>query len=787
MSKARRKTATDPGTGRAFVPRVQAAPPSADAPVDPFARVATVLILGLVVLRWLIPTESAADGETLWIVELWFAAAAVWAWSRFRSGNWTIRLTGFDAALWVIVAGHVISTAVVFRTGGNRRAALNMSWEWIGLGLAFFLLRQIVPSQANPAEKTAANLTANAKGSARQLALIVATVGIVLAGLGIWQHYVYYPHAYAEYQALQTELEHLRLEPAANARRIGQIEFSLQSQGVPSEKAGREQFESRLRFSSEPFGPFALANTFAGFLFVALILAADLFVQSRRPLTLETVITWGIVLLLLLYCLVLTKSRTAWIGLVVAVAFWGACLLVRGRFRLNRRTVMVGAAVLVVLMALFAVAALGRGFDMQVLTEAPKSLDYRLQYWKGAMGVVREHPVFGVGPGNFRQHYLRFKLPQSSEEIADPHNLILDLWTSGGLLALIGFAGCLIGAIVPFVRRRTDEAANDQSPVSAGPLSWSPALAAATTAFLLAVLAPLLSASDDFDAWQLVLFGGWLVAYGVLRRQIGIGRLSAAALGGAALGLIVHLLGAGGIEMPAVVQLFLVLAVLLFATLPGDAAARNSPRLVLAFGIWAIVLFVCCLLTAWLPVLNRRALIASGDQALLVDGDADRAIADFAAAALRDPLSSEPTEKLAEAYFARWQARVRGRGPVSDDFAKATQSLETAIQLDPNNPRLYRRLGAMDLAKFARSVDRNDAQAAVEALGHAADRYPNDASLRAMRATAFGDAGRIQEAKGEAERALALDQINRENGHTDRYLPDETVRRLQQFAAVSGR
>ena len=51
----------------------------------------------------------------------------------------------------------------------------------------------------------------------------------------------------------------------------------MQAQGVPSEKAGREQFENRLHFSNEPFGPFALANTFAGFLFVAMILAADLF------------------------------------------------------------------------------------------------------------------------------------------------------------------------------------------------------------------------------------------------------------------------------------------------------------------------------------------------------------------------------------------------------------------------------------------------------------------------------------------------------------------------------
>ena len=69
--------------------------------------------------------------------------------------------------LWLIVAGHVISTAVLFHSGGNRRAALNMSWEWIGLGLTFFLLREIVPSRSLLAEKTAANPTENAKGSPR--------------------------------------------------------------------------------------------------------------------------------------------------------------------------------------------------------------------------------------------------------------------------------------------------------------------------------------------------------------------------------------------------------------------------------------------------------------------------------------------------------------------------------------------------------------------------------------------------------------------------------------------
>ena len=42
--------------------------------------------------------------------------------------------------------------------------------------------------------------------------------------------------------------------------------------------------------------------------------------------------------------------------------------------------------------------------------------------------------LLGVGPGNFRQHYLQFKLPQSSEEIADPHNLNIQLEINGEIL-----------------------------------------------------------------------------------------------------------------------------------------------------------------------------------------------------------------------------------------------------------------------------------------------------------------------------------------------------------------
>src|SRR5207248_2034927 len=77
------------------------------------------------------------------------------------------------------------------------------------------------------------------------------------------------------------------------------------------------------------------------------------------------------------------------------------------------------------------------------------------EYWQGAWGVITQGaptlsqaltaPTFwsGVGPGNFGVHYLRYKLPQSSEEIQDPHNLFLEVWATAGFWAVLALAAAL--------------------------------------------------------------------------------------------------------------------------------------------------------------------------------------------------------------------------------------------------------------------------------------------------------------------------------------------------------
>ncbi len=70
---------------------------------------------------------------------------------------------------------------------------------------------------------------------------------------------------------------------------------------------------------------------------------------------------------------------------------------------------------------LFAIKVL----DWLMIEQTWRSFSYRLEWWWSAWQVWLRSPTVGVGWGNFRNHYLEFKLPFSSEEIATRINSCL--------------------------------------------------------------------------------------------------------------------------------------------------------------------------------------------------------------------------------------------------------------------------------------------------------------------------------------------------------------------------
>ena len=134
----------------------------------------------------------------------------------------------------------------------------------------------------------------------------------------------------------------------------------------------------------------------------------------------------------------------------------------RGRPRLARAAATylrgscsgAGLAGLALVVALAAVGLATGRLDREVLTQSPLSMRYRWEYWQGAWGVITEGATAGrprvhrrsgraLGPGNFGSHYLLHKLPQSSEEIQDPHDLFLEVWATAGFWALLALVAAL--------------------------------------------------------------------------------------------------------------------------------------------------------------------------------------------------------------------------------------------------------------------------------------------------------------------------------------------------------
>ncbi len=102
----------------------------------------------------------------------------------------------------------------------------------------------------------------------------------------------------------------------------------MQKLGIEPGGRGEELFRNRLLGSTELFSTFGLANSLAGFIVGPLVIALAVAFQSLVHRD-ESESRWAAlamaapVILVLLVCLMLTKSRSAWLGLLVAMIFLG--------------------------------------------------------------------------------------------------------------------------------------------------------------------------------------------------------------------------------------------------------------------------------------------------------------------------------------------------------------------------------------------------------------------------------------------------------------------------------
>lgn len=739
----------------------------------------TILLLGtsaLLVARLFVPPESALLGDSLPAVLGWFVLWALWGWWRIRSAETPVTFNLRDLAVVLICAGQVLSASLVWFTSGDQRAAINLLWEWLALGAASVILSSLAESP-----------------SIRNVLTRAILCGLIVsAGYGIWQHHVWYVSMARQYLPLRQELDRLErvTHPTAETQfSILHTRKQISDLGVNPAwitGPGRSIFENRLLQSREALGRCSLANTFAGLLLMAWVPLVGLVLQSvtaGKARTYGPLLGTLLLLALVSYALLLTKSRTAYL----AALFSGAVVLLA----VIRQVVPSAKAMLFWLVNgvglagfLLALAWMSGGIDAEVLLEAPKSLAYRAEYWWGSWQVVQDHFLLGVGPGNFRPYYLRYKLPRSSEEIADPHNMILDLWTSGGLIAVLGLlclAILLIRVLIPlFVQRSAAVASSnsDESTSTSAPFTWSFEESVVLVGGMLG-LGILFLSSGGFDLELGALGLGWLL---LMILPWPVPRLLDLHLAVPCLLLAVgiHLLGAGGAGMPGFLQPVLWFLILL------ELKPRHSsltPRLA---GLVAILLaatsFIGCLLTAFIPVAMVKLNLEQAD----VARNADQKLGFFEAACAADPWGSASWDRLGGYYFERWSVSRS-----EQDFDQLAAALKEVLRRNPHQPGNFRQLGEI----YARKAELSEAQPAVaqaaarEAASYfsqAVDRYPYRADLLADWASAAASGGDAATAQTAARRSLAQEELNHKWGHTDKYLTPKELEAMTRLAGDSG-
>lgn len=714
----------------------------------------TAALVAAVASRNLFPAEDASDGTGVLFFPLAWLCGLCLVLERtlgVRSPRLWVPLVGFAA----LVCAWFLSA----RFAEYQHPAELMAWEWVATALVGLYAFHRAFTEG-----------------ARSIAALAIALGLTQGILALHEATITTPRLREMY----------RLGDA-------QIIEAMRSIGVAPGTPAEEAFRQRL-FSSEPFGTTGHPNSLAGLLVVVLPLAFGLAFPPRSAASQPTVAarigSIGI-LSAITATLLATKSRTAWIAAVVGLFVW--LFADRGAGRRWRRTFIVASVGLAAVVGLVVVWTSAGILDREVVTESFRSFEYRWEWWQGSAHVVAESPWIGVGPGNFRSHYLAYKLPFSSEEIADPHNFIIELLATGGLLATAAYLGLMALAVRGLTAPPVVES-GERTPGLGVDRDWWVGVIAACVAVAGLEIGWLALIAHPGDYPALWAFPVAALGVTVLQWLGGDWRersLRAAVLAGL-VGVHVHWLGAGGVAFPS--MMFLLAALVGSAAgwaRPSAEGERGPSFAASAFAVSALsAITFAHAFFAFSPRVERDLELARVRtmEGKIAREEGSLPTDDIAPAQWRElvPLYEEWTsacrrtalaevgdrvswERLAVAEAARMRALARLRLPESAGaYTRAVEAWQRAIALEPRRSESHRQLAKLHREAAAVGIDPNGMGLAAEELRRSVALYPNSA----VRNWELGDLLSVLNRRAEAvaafERALELDQTP----HLDKRLSD---------------
>jgi hypothetical protein len=572
-------------------------------------------------------------------------------------------------------------------------------------------------------------------------------------------------------------------------------ETFLRERGWTPDSFNARQFELKIT-SGELIGFNSSANSFGAVVVFLLVATTGLTIQRAAddrpggwlavPIAVAAVAIW---------MLAYTHSKAAMAAPVLA----GALLLLTWKLRRrgadrHRLSFAVGAA----LVLMFAGIVVAYGLKTGRLPT--DSLKFRWRYWIATVHMIAARPWLGVGWSNFGLHYLRYRLPDASEEIKDPHNFPLRFASETGLIGLV-VALAWLGRLwweltLPVLPAATAEpvhpvgrAAGSKDKAACGVihlpedgpmlLSRYRAIPIILSITLLSVAINFVSAVDLSSGFYFVIgellkkvffaaaiFVGSLLAALTLRQKDHIDlddRPAPWVLYGMLVALAVFL-----VQNLIEFSLFETGPLMLFAMMTGAALGVRQPssaghkrRTALATG-WTVIGGLGWIVAAAMlvvPTVTAESEAQDADDALRANR-LNEAAAGYLSAFEHQRLNADYANRsgIALAYAAA-DPRQALATPRPADWIRSR--LMAAVEHNPSEVSYY-----LNLASYFRS--RRQAAEMQSAFNTALRLNPNEVSIHLQYADALQDLGLVDEAAAQYESAL----------HYNALLPEEEPKRL---------
>jgi len=219
-------------------------------------------------------------------------------------------------------------------------------------------------------------------------------------------------------------------------------------------------------------GPYEFYLSFAGNQLMVFGLAFVFFMTKDQNKNLNKLYTFAMLILGL--SIVATYGRSAWIGMIVLILF-GTFLFYRKYFW------KVIIALLIIAVIIFIAIPDIRERFLILFDTSHKFNAGRVNLWHTSVLIIKEYPLFGVGPGLFEEYFQQFKVPGLYDASGHAHNDYLHMAVQGGLTVLFTWMsiwGAFFFYCITYIRKNVMDQKN-KNIVSAVFLSIAGVLVAA--------------------------------------------------------------------------------------------------------------------------------------------------------------------------------------------------------------------------------------------------------------------------------------------------------------------